>query len=79
MQVKPVRLPFERLPRQLYVTLKCVRKRCGTRVSVSGDVDDPILKQVARWGSSCPKCGDDLDVVSQVTLPEMSRDGKRLR
>lgn len=36
---------------------------------MAGDENDPILLQVNRWGSSCPKCKGDLDVISRVTVP----------
>ena len=36
---------------------------------MSGEPDDPILRQVVANGSSCPTCHSDLDVVTHVTLP----------
>lgn len=58
-----------RPPRTLRLKLRCRRACCGTEVAMAGDENDPILLQVNRWGSSCPKCKGDLDVISRVTVP----------
>jgi len=56
-------------PRPLILTLRCQRAECGTRVKMAGDDSDPILLQVNKWGSTCPACGGDLNVIARVTLP----------
>jgi len=57
--------------RELFVTLRCIRRDCGTRVDMRGPKDDVILNQVLRWGSTCPKCGDDLNVISKAEVPAL--------